>query len=100
MDRSTTKEEYKAFMRKWRAVLANCGLPDNSWRREKSVQDEARYTAFAAVYKLVPCEFWDFRPQTTSKVFRGLGEPNPEISMKMNTEGFCANSYPHKTRNP
>lgn len=100
MDRSTTKAEYKAFMRKWRAVVVNCGMPDNAWKRQKDVQEDARIIAFTAVYKVVPRIFWDLQRQDM-KIYRDPKEEAlPEICMKMNTEHYCPNSYPHKTRNP
>ena len=100
MDRSTTKAEYKAFMRMWRAVVGNCNLPVDAWKREKPIQDEARNIAFGAVYKIIPGVFWDMRRQDM-KIYRDPKEESmPAICMKMNAGQYCPNSYPHKTRNP
>jgi hypothetical protein len=92
-----TRKEYKAFMTKWRAVLGNVNTPDDAWKHEAAVQDDAFNTAFQAVYKLIPVYFWECRQITSHKRFR---KPSDRLDMQMNSEGFCPNSYPHATRNP
>jgi len=98
MDRSTTREEYQAFMRKWRAVLGNAAPPDNFWKYDKLVQGTARSIVFNAVYELIPPEFWDYRrespamePVWPSKAYWMFAKYNM---------AHAANSHPHKTRNP
>lgn len=95
MDRSTTREEYKAFMRKWRAVLAECGPADNFWKRDKSVRDSAMSIAFGAVYDVIPFQFWELRPQPYKHCYGAKESCGLLLNCKL-----AANSHPHKTRNP
>jgi hypothetical protein len=92
-----TRKEYKAFMSKWRAVLANLNVPDSSWKRDKSVQDAAFNTVFGAVYELIPVFFWECKVLTPCKLYR---KPIDKNCISMNSEAYCPNSYPHATRNP
>jgi hypothetical protein len=94
-----TRKEYKAFMAKWRAVLANVSPPSNSWLREKDVQKEARGIAFNAVYNLIPDIFWDSQKELF-KAYRPLTGEMLSTKVKMNHSSTCPNSYPHATRNP
>jgi hypothetical protein len=92
-----TRKEYKAFMTKWRAVLANVSPPRGYWKMQKDVQHEARKISFGAVYELIPSFFWECQDLSPIKVYR---KPIDRTCMVMNSEAHCPNSYPHATRNP
>jgi hypothetical protein len=92
-----TRKEYKAFMSKWRAVLANVRHPSGSWKWPDKVEEESFYTVFGAVYEIIPAFFWVCRVLTPSKVYR---IPIDRTCISMNSKAHCPNSYPHATRNP
>lgn len=98
MNRSTTREEYKLFMQKWRAVLTNSVSPGDSYRWERAVRDESRSIVWNAIYNVVPEEFWHMTARF------GREQPiKPSHSYKAFARfnlNHCANSWPHKTRNP
>jgi hypothetical protein len=95
MDRATTREEYKAFMRRWRAAFAHT-LPfggKDMWADDVSKQ--AHNDVFHAIYAVVPKDYWNFRDE----VFRHVYEAKESCGLLLNVK-YAPNSYPHKTRNP
>lgn len=61
MDRTTTRDEYKAFMRKYRAMLSILDTKTVEWKSQRDVADMAFHASFSAVYDVIPKEFFSMK---------------------------------------